>query len=192
MTPDFEHVLTRLNAEGARYLIVGAYAVGIYAQPRATKDLDIFIGSDTANGEVVWRALAKFGAPVADIPPNELAGPDTFFTRCNPPFRVDILTRRSGVTFEDAWARRAGHTVNDTTGLTAPFISVYDLIANKLEAGRDPDRLQDLADAQALRRATEARNDDPASDNQPARVPTKTRPRGPGRRRRSSVALMAS
>ena len=61
MTPDFEDLLTHLNAEGARYLIVGAYAVGIYAQPRATKDLDIFIGSDTANGEAVWRALAKFG-----------------------------------------------------------------------------------------------------------------------------------
>jgi hypothetical protein len=37
-------------------------------------------------------------------------------------------------------------------------MSAADLLANKLEAGRDPDRLQDLADAQALRRAAEARN----------------------------------
>jgi hypothetical protein len=29
------------------------------------------------------------------------------------------------------------------------------------EAGRDPDRLQDLADAQALRKASEARHNDP-------------------------------
>jgi hypothetical protein len=177
VTPDFEDLLAHLNAEGARYLIVGAYAVGIYAQPRATKDLDIFIGSDTANGEVVWRALAKFGAPVAEIPPNELAEPDTFFTWGNPPFRVDILTHISGVTFEDAWSRRTVHIVNDATGLTAPFISAADLIANKLEAGRDPDRLQDLADAQALRRAAEVRNDDPDT-------PQPKRPRGRGGRRR--------
>ena len=183
MTPDFEDLLTHLNAEGARYLIVGAYAVGIYAQPRATKDLDIFIGSDTANGEVVWRALAKFGAPVADIPPDELAEPYTFFTWGNPPFRVDILTRISGVTFEDAWSRRTVHTVNDATGLTAPFISAADLIVNKLEAGRDPERLQDLADAQALRRAAEVRNDDPR-DNQPEPPSTNKRPRGRGGRGR--------
>lgn len=102
MTPDFEDLLSHLNAESARYLIVGAYAVGIYAQPRATKDLDIFIGSDTANGVAVWRALAKFGAPVGDVPPHEMAEPYTFFTWGVPPFRVDILTRISGVTFEDA------------------------------------------------------------------------------------------
>jgi hypothetical protein len=65
------------------------------------------------------------------------------------------------VTFDDAWGRRTVHTVNDATGLTAPFISAADLITNKLEAGRDPDRLQDLADAQALRKAAEARHDDP-------------------------------
>jgi hypothetical protein len=107
VTPDFEGLLTHLNAEGARYLVVGAYAVGIDAQPRATKDLDVFIGSDIANGEVVWRALAKFGAPVPGIPPSELAEPYTFFTWGNPPFRVDILTHISGVTFADAWSRRS-------------------------------------------------------------------------------------
>jgi hypothetical protein len=175
VTPDFEDLLTHLNAEGAQYLIVGGYAVGVYAQPRATKDLDIFIGSDTANGKVVWRALAKFGAPVAGISPDELAEPYTFFTWGNPPFRVDILTHISGVTFADAWSRRSLHTVNDATGLTAPFISAADLIANKLEAGRDPERLQDLADAQALQRAAVVRDDE-----QPDPAPTATRPRERG------------
>ncbi len=63
--------------------------------------LDIFIGADTANGEVVWLALAKFGATVADIAPNELTEPYTYFTWGNPPFRVDILTHISGVSFDD-------------------------------------------------------------------------------------------
>jgi hypothetical protein len=103
----------------------------------------------------------------------------TFFTWGNPPFRIDILTRISGITFEDAWSRRMVHIVNDGTGLTAPFISAADLIANKLEAGRDPDRLQDLADAQALRKAAEARNDDPDRPQ-----PKRKRTRGRGGRGR--------
>ncbi len=96
MTPDFEDLLSQFNAEGAKYLIVGAYAVGIHAQPRATKDLDIFLGSDSANGEAVWRALAKFGAPIGNIPPHEMAEPNTFLTWGNPSFRVDILTHNFG------------------------------------------------------------------------------------------------
>jgi hypothetical protein len=142
VTPDFEDLLSHLNAEGAKYLIVGAYAVGVHAQPRATKDLDIFIGSDSANGEAVWRALAKFGAPIGDIPPHEMAEPYTFFTWGNPPFRVDILTRISGVAFDDAWSRRETYVVNEAAGLTALVISATDLIVNKLASGQEPERLQ--------------------------------------------------
>jgi hypothetical protein len=109
MNQDFEDILSHLNAEAAKYLIVGGYAVAIHAQPRATKDLDIFIGTDRANGAAVWRALAKFGAPIGDIPPDEMAEPGTFFTWGNPPFRVDIITRISGVEFDDAWSRRLMH-----------------------------------------------------------------------------------
>jgi hypothetical protein len=153
---DFEDILLHLNSEGAQYLIVGGYAVAIHAQPRATKDLDIFIGPDRANGAAVWRALAKFGAPVGDVPPDEMAEPGTFFTWGNPPFRVDILTRISGVEFDNAWSRRLIYTVNAETGLTAPFISAEDLIANKQIAGKEDGREQDIADAAAVRRAIQA------------------------------------
>jgi hypothetical protein len=61
------------------------------------------LATDIANGAAVWRALAKFGAPVGDISPDEMAQPGTFFTWGNPPFRVDIITRISGVEFDDAW-----------------------------------------------------------------------------------------
>lgn len=36
---DFEDLLRNLNDAKARYLIVGAYAVAYYAEPRYTKDL---------------------------------------------------------------------------------------------------------------------------------------------------------
>jgi len=36
---DLRQLLLALNAHGVEYLIVGGYAVGLYAEPRATKDL---------------------------------------------------------------------------------------------------------------------------------------------------------
>jgi hypothetical protein len=133
--------------------VIGAYAVGIYAQPRATKDLDIFIGTDTANGTAVWRALAKFGAPLGDLPPDKMAEPEPFFTWGYPPYRIDILTTISGIEFEEAWSRRVLHPLDKTPGLTAPFISVEDLIKNKLASGRH----YDLGDVEAIRQAAKQR-----------------------------------
>jgi hypothetical protein len=88
------------------------------------------------------ESTREIGAPIGDIPPHEMAEPYTFFTWGNPPFRVDILTRISGVAFDDAWSRRETYVVNEAAGLTAPVISAADLIVNKLASGQEPERLQ--------------------------------------------------
>ena len=62
MYPDFKELLSVLNAHRVEYLVVGAYAVSIYAQPRATKDLDIPVRADSDNGHALFAALAEFGA----------------------------------------------------------------------------------------------------------------------------------
>jgi hypothetical protein len=36
---DFRDLFAALNAAGARYLLVGGYAVAFHAEPRSTKDL---------------------------------------------------------------------------------------------------------------------------------------------------------
>ncbi len=65
MTSDYRELLSALNAHRVRYLIAGAYAVGIHAQPRATKDLDILVKADAENARAVFAALAEFGTPLA-------------------------------------------------------------------------------------------------------------------------------
>jgi hypothetical protein len=149
MFPDFEQLLTALNTENADYLVIGAYAVMIHAQPRATKDLDILIGSDLNNAAAVWRALAAFGAPLHDVTPADLIEPGMFFRMGTPPIMIDLLPEISGVRFSDARSRAILATVNQDTGLQAPFISADDLIAAKLAAGRP----QDIADVDAMRKA---------------------------------------
>jgi hypothetical protein len=56
------------------------------------------------------------------------------------------------VDFDAAWDRRVEIVVDKATGLKANFISADDLIASKLAAGRP----QDLADADAIRKAQES------------------------------------
>jgi hypothetical protein len=66
---DLKQLLLAFNAHGVEYLIVGGYAVGVYSEPRSTKDLDLFIRSDAKNSEAVFRALTEFGAPLSGFAP---------------------------------------------------------------------------------------------------------------------------
>lgn len=60
-----------------------------------------------------------------------------------PPLRIEILNSVSGLRFEDAWKRRV---IRQMDGLEVPTISLADLRANKLAAGR----AKDLADLENL------------------------------------------
>ena len=57
MYDDFKELLSVLNKHKVKYLVIGAYAVGYHAQPRATKDLDVLIQPAPKNSEAVYRAL---------------------------------------------------------------------------------------------------------------------------------------
>jgi hypothetical protein len=145
--------LSAFNAHGVRYLIVGAYAVIFHAQPRFTKDMDLFVHADPANARATYAALASFGVPLQGIRPEEFADRGSFFRFGNDPNGFDILPDIPGVDFESAWGRRVEGVIDPQTGLKAFFISAPDLIASKLASGRP----QDLADADAIRKAAEAR-----------------------------------
>ena len=43
MTKDFKDLLRAFNANAVKYLIIGAHAFGVHAEPRITKDLDLRI-----------------------------------------------------------------------------------------------------------------------------------------------------
>jgi uncharacterized nucleotidyltransferase DUF6036 len=150
---DFKELLSALNEHRVKYLIVGGYAVAIHAQPRATKDLDIFIEPSAENAKNVFAALTKFGAPLGDLRPEDFTDPNIFFRMGTPPQMVEILPRISGVEFEQAWEHRLEAVIDNQTGLKAFVISADDLIANKTAFGRP----YDVADADAVRTAQRLR-----------------------------------
>ncbi|MGB6689791.1 MAG: DUF6036 family nucleotidyltransferase [Terracidiphilus sp.] len=148
MTEDLKDLLRAFNANAVEYLVIGAHALGVHAQPRATKDLDLFIRSDPKNAKAVFQALAQFGAPLSGLGPSDF-GDGTTFQLGQPPDRIDILQRIDGVSFDEAWPNRIEGAIDGE--IPVYVISREDLIRNKLASGRD----QDIVDVKMLRKADE-------------------------------------
>lgn len=145
VNPDFSDLFSALNAAKARYLLVGGYAFSFHAEPRYTKDLDIWVDPTEENADAVWRALAAFGAPMSEISREDLATAGMVFQLGVPPNRIDTVTSIDGVSFADAWEGRV-----ETLYADQPIhvIGKAALIQNKRAAGRR----QDLIDVERLTR----------------------------------------
>jgi Nucleotidyltransferase of unknown function (DUF6036) len=152
MLKDQRDLLVAFNAHGVKYLVIGAHAVGVHAEPRGTKDLDIFIKADQKNSKAVFAALAAYGAPLGKMTPADFNDePSAVFQLGVEPDRIDILQGIAGVTFDEAWPNRVEALLDKDT--PAHVISREHLIQNKLAAGRH----QDLADVEKLREAASAK-----------------------------------
>ena len=150
LNPDFSDLFAALNAAGAWYLVVGGYAVILYAEPRFTKDLDLLVEASPDNAARIWAALSAFGAPMNLLHRADFQNPEIVVHLGVPPNRVDLLMSIDGVDFDSAWARRTAHHYG------AELIHVIDLdslIAAKRASGRP----QDLLDLEALERAKSLR-----------------------------------
>ncbi len=145
---DFSDLLRIFKDNGVKYLVIGGYAVIQHAEPRFTKDLDLWISTDSANAAAVFRALREFGAPLSGMTEADFSEEGYFYQVGVPPVRVDILMGIPGLQFEDVWDRRV---MVDFGDLTVTFISRQDLITTKLASGRP----QDLIDADILSQSDE-------------------------------------
>jgi len=99
----------------------------------------------------VYRARAKFGAPLQDLEKADLATAGTIFQIGDDPVRVDIVTAVDGVEFDEAWPTRVHAEYADQP---VAVISRDHLIRNKKAAGRP----QDLADVDALEKLEKLEN----------------------------------
>ncbi|MDO8678704.1 MAG: hypothetical protein Q7R30_09100 [Acidobacteriota bacterium] len=145
VNPDFSDLFSALNDAEARYLMVGGYAVSFHAEPRFTKDLDIWVDPAPPNAAAVSVALTTFGAPMSAVGIGDLSKPGMVIQIGIPPNRIDIVTSIDGVEFDEAWSARV-----DTAYGTVPIhvIGRAHLILNKRACGRP----QDLVDADRLAR----------------------------------------
>lgn len=141
VNPDFRDLFAALNEAQANYLVVGAHAVAFYAEPRFTKDLDVWVEASPANAPRIITALLAFGAPLAGVTEADFTRPGAVLQIGVAPNRIDITTHIDGVAFAAAWPNRLSTVFGDQA---IWIIGRAELIQNKAAAAR-PQDLLDLA-----------------------------------------------
>ena len=105
MNSDFRELLQSLADQEVEYLVVGGYAVIFHAQPRFTKDLNLWVRPDPANARKLMAAFRDFGIPLIDIEESDFAQPQTQYMIGVPPVAIDFLTSIPGLEFEACWEK---------------------------------------------------------------------------------------
>jgi hypothetical protein len=130
-----------LNAEDARYLVVGATAMQLWGTTRATRDIDLLIDPTLENAERVLRALGRLPFGVAtELTPAEVVSQQVTMIGDTP--NVDILTRAWNLEWADA---ERDFELFPIEGVDVPTVSIRNLIESKRTG-----RTQDLADIEIL------------------------------------------
>ena len=138
LNEDYKEMLQLLLEEQVDFIIVGAYALGAHGYPRATGDIDIWVKPNNTNSRTLYKALARFGAPLEQIEIDDFSMEGIIFQIGLIPRRIDIITKIDGVTYEEADEDKI--TV-EVEGLMLPVISLEKLIKNKMATGREKDEL---------------------------------------------------
>lgn len=137
---DFEELFELLNRNNVRYLVVGGYAYAVHAEPRYTKDLDIFFERSRKNAEKIRDTLKEFGMGSLGLTVDDFLKPGRMIQIGYEPLRIDLINEIDGVSFNEAWENK----IESNYGQQSIFvIGKADLIKNKKASGRE----QDLLDA---------------------------------------------
>lgn len=140
---DYKDLLKILNKHRVKYLVVGAYAVIYYAEPRYTKDLEIWIKPQEENAERLYEALKEFGAPLKDITWKDFTNKNLVYQIGVAPVRVDIIMGCGSLEFDFAWKYKSSVKFDN---IKVNIIGLRELIKSKEKTKRD----MDAADVKAL------------------------------------------
>lgn len=151
LNDDFKDFLSTLNKHKVSYLLVGGYAYILHLQFRNTDDIDIWIDATAENAGRLVAAMKEFGAP-APKNPDDFSKPDYMIGFGVKPWRIEILTSISGISFNTAWPNHSMEEI--APDLSVPVISLKDMITNKRASGRP----KDLIDLEYLEKALKDEN----------------------------------
>ncbi|HMP74236.1 MAG TPA: hypothetical protein PKE55_13330 [Kiritimatiellia bacterium] len=151
---DFKEFLKLLNKAEVQYLLIGGYAVGYHGYPRATADMDIWVGISSDNATKLVRVFRQFGMEDETLTAAVFQERGKIIRMGVPPMRIEVLTDIDGVAFPDCYAARI---TTEIDGQTVHLISCEHLRMNKKAAGRykDLDDLEHLPDDTMMKKPSE-------------------------------------
>jgi hypothetical protein len=131
---DFSEFFALLNAHEVRFLVIGGVAYNYYAEPRQTKDIDVWVEPEVANLERLRDVIAAFGFPVDDVHPDKLMAGNAILMLGVPPWRIDVLMEPLGVSFDGCYHRAvSAHYGAEPIGILA----LQDLVPQTASSFRD-------------------------------------------------------
>ena len=146
---DLVRLCRALNDAGARYVLIGGFAVIAHGATRFTKDIDLLIDDDPENVALVRRAMSL----LADNAASEVRDTDLrefVVVRVADEFIVDLMGRACGLSYADVVADSEQIEID---GVIVPTASPATLIRTK-----DTNRPQDALDRAFLEGVVRDRN----------------------------------
>lgn len=116
---DLVGLCRELNQRGARYIVVGGFAVIAAGLPRVTGDIDLMVAADPENEAKVFSALSTLpDNAVRELQPGELERYNVI--RVADEIIVDLMRTAGGIGYEEA-AKEV--VVREVQGVPIPFAS---------------------------------------------------------------------
>ena len=117
--PDLVNLCRELNEQGARYLVIGGFAIIAAGYARTTGDLDLLIDANLENEGKVFEALEILSDQcVKELEPGEVS--KYLVVRIADEIQVDLMARASGIDYSEASESVAIHELD---GVRIPFAS---------------------------------------------------------------------
>jgi len=126
-----------LNRRGAKYVVVGGFAIIASGFPRLTTDLDLLVAADAENEAKVFAALATLpDNGVRELRPGELQLYNVI--RVADEILVDLMRSAGGIEYAEA---AKDVVVREVDGVPIPFASPRLLWRMKAPTHREKDAL---------------------------------------------------
>lgn len=132
---DLVRICRRLNELGAKYVIIGGFAIIASGMARTTGDVDILIDADSENEALVYKALEVLpDRAVRQLDPGDVA--KYTVVRVVDEIIVDLMKTACGVEYTDVGGQVI---IRDIDGVSIPFASPRLLWKMKAPTRREKD-----------------------------------------------------
>ena len=150
LNENFVDFIDLLNKHKAKYVLVGGWAVIFEGYSRNTGDMDILVEREEKNADKILAVIKDFLGSTIGFEKEDFLKEENVIMMGRPPFRIDILTDISGVSFKEAYE---SSKIYEDGGLKIRCIHINELIKNKKATGR----LKDLGDVDMLEKILKKR-----------------------------------
>ena len=151
---NFEEILFEFNKSQVEFMLAGGYAVNYHGYNRSTSDLDIWVKPTEENKMKIKSALVKSNflqSGIDELEKLDFTKPFVFQIGSKPA-DIDIFNFITGVSYAEAEKNMIPFKYS--ASLTVNYISLKDLILNKMLTGRPKDKLdvEELQKIEKLRK----------------------------------------